>query len=394
VRLTDFGVAHVFAGKHLTRPNAVVGTAEYLSPEQAEGKPATRRSDLYSLGCVLYTLLCGHTPFHGDNLVDLLHKHRYARFDPPHKVVPGLPYEINDVVCELLEKDPDRRPPDAGVLLRRLEALRRKLERRGERTVDAVVAAATQPGDTLASPHDDPPGERGEGPATLMSRLLRRELEAQNRGGPVRQFFNRPVVLVVLFVLCAGTLVWTFWPDDPEKRYEEGRALLESDNPDDWAAGWEKLEKVRAKLADGPHAADVERYRQKYEDYRAARAAARRGDHLSEAQWFYQEGLRRRQQGRPAEARQTWRDLVRCFRDDPAERWWVRLAEQELAREGEAADAHRWDSVRGALARARRLRDEGRADEADATWEALEQLYRDDPSAKDVLDEVRRERGK
>ena len=69
VKLTDFGVAHLFAAKHLTRTGGVVGTAEYLSPEQAEGKSATKRSDLYSLGCVLYTLLTGRTPFVGFSVV-------------------------------------------------------------------------------------------------------------------------------------------------------------------------------------------------------------------------------------------------------------------------------------------------------------------------------------
>src|SRR5207253_676430 len=98
VRLTDFGIAHVFAGQHLTRPGAVVGTAEYLSPEQAEGKPATRRSDLYSLGCVLYTLLCGRNPFRGENVIDLLHKHRYAQFDRPRNIVLELPREIDEVI--------------------------------------------------------------------------------------------------------------------------------------------------------------------------------------------------------------------------------------------------------------------------------------------------------
>jgi serine/threonine-protein kinase len=394
VKLTDFGVALVFAEKHLTRTGAVVGTAEYLSPEQAEGKPATRRSDLYSLGCVLYTLLCGRNPFLGENVVDLLHKHRYARFDPPRKVVPELPHEIDEVIGELLEKDPEKRPPDAGVLQRRLEVLRRKLERRGDHTLDAVVSAPTRAGGTLSGAQEGPPKERGEGPATLMSRLMRKELEAQNRGGPVRQFFNRPAVLVVLFVLCVGTLVWRFWPDDPEKQYEAGRALLESDNPDDWPEGWEKLEKLQARRPDGPHAADIARYRQKVEEYQEARRAALRGEHLGEAQWFYEQGLRRRQQGDLDGAKATWRNLVRSFRDVPAEQRWVRLAEKELAREDKAADAHRWDSAEQALRRARRLRDEGKVEEADEVCAALEELYRDDPSAKDILEKVRRERGK
>src|SRR5262249_26478371 len=125
VKLTDFGIAWVFAGEHLTVTGAVVGTAEYLSPEQAAGKPPTKRSDLYSLGGVLYTLLTGRTPFEGE-VVDLLHKHRYGQFEKPSRLVPDLPHELEESVCELLEKEPEARPGDAAVLHRRLDSLRRK----------------------------------------------------------------------------------------------------------------------------------------------------------------------------------------------------------------------------------------------------------------------------
>jgi hypothetical protein len=390
VRLTDFGIAHVFADKHLTRPGAVVGTAEYLSPEQAEGKPATKRSDLYSLGCVLYTLLCGRNPFRGENVIDLLHKHRYARFDLPRNIVLDLPHEIDDVICQMMEKDPEKRPPDAGVLHRRLEALRRKLARRGDHTIDAVVSEPTDPGEDF--PDDDTGPGRGEGPATLMSRLMRQELESQNRGGPVRQFFNRPAVLVTLFVLCAGALVWAFWPTDPEKRYAEARPLLDADDDETFEAGWDRLEKVKDKLADGPHADEIAGFEQRHKDIRAAREAAHHGDVLSEAQWFYQEGLRRRQQGHPEAARETWKNLVRAFRDVPAESRWVRRAERELAKDGEESDARRLDSARQALARARKLRSQGKEEEAEEVLAALEALYRDEPSAKDILDEIREAR--
>jgi serine/threonine-protein kinase len=83
IKLTDFGIAKVFASTHLTATGGVVGTAEFLSPEQAAGKPVTKRSDLYSLGAVLYTLLTGRPPFEGNSFVELLHKHRYGQFDPP-----------------------------------------------------------------------------------------------------------------------------------------------------------------------------------------------------------------------------------------------------------------------------------------------------------------------
>src|SRR5437588_3978265 len=100
IKLTDFGIAKVFAARHLTNTGGVVGTAEFLSPEQASGKQATKRSDLYSLGVVLYTMITGRTPFEGQGTADILHKHLYAQFDPPKKIVPEIPYELDEIVSQ------------------------------------------------------------------------------------------------------------------------------------------------------------------------------------------------------------------------------------------------------------------------------------------------------
>src|SRR5688572_11270576 len=105
IKLTDFGISSLFASPHLTVTGGVIGTPEYLSPEQAAGKQVTKKSDLYSLGVVLYTLITGDTPFQGD-AVDLLHKHRYAQFDRPGRIVPELPPDFDEIVCQLMAKDP------------------------------------------------------------------------------------------------------------------------------------------------------------------------------------------------------------------------------------------------------------------------------------------------
>src|SRR5262249_53179736 len=153
----------------LTVTGGVVGTAEYLSPEQAVGKRVTPRSDLYSLGAVLYTLITGRTPFEGE-VIDLLHKHRSAQFERPLRLIPDLPPHFDAVICDLLEKDPARRPPDAAVLQRRLDSLRRKLARK-----EATPAPAASYAAAPADPDDEALSRPG--PATLMSRLMRRELE-------------------------------------------------------------------------------------------------------------------------------------------------------------------------------------------------------------------------
>jgi serine/threonine-protein kinase len=391
VKLTDFGIAKVFAGTHLTATGGVVGTAEYLSPEQAVGKPVTKRSDLYSLGVVLYTLLTGRTPFVGDSVPELLHKHRFAQFDLPSRLVPDLPHDVEKVVCDLLEKDPAQRPADGQVLHRQLERIRGKLERKARDT-----EAPYQPTKTQVAAADT---GRGPGPATLMSQLMRKELENQNRGGPLRRFFNHPWVVVSLLLVCVGILVWTFWPSDAEGLYQGGAALMASADPNDWdRAERDCFAKLDERFPDHPHKEEVKEFRQRikdHEDLRQAEQLAERtgGAVVSEGQWFYREGLRLRQQGKEEEARRVWQGLVKAFKDVPAEKPWATLAEQELARGGPPAGLDRWEGVRRALAEARRLRDDNKRDAAEEIWKGLEELYRDDPSAKEIVETVRKDRG-
>jgi serine/threonine protein kinase len=127
VKLTDFGVAHVFATTRLTRTGGVVGTAEYMSPEQAQGKRATKRSDLYSLGAVMYVMLTGRPPFTGPTANDILQKHQFGTFDKPTRYAPDCPRLLEDLVCQLLEKDPAKRLPDALVLIRKLEQIKSRI---------------------------------------------------------------------------------------------------------------------------------------------------------------------------------------------------------------------------------------------------------------------------
>ena len=385
VKLTDFGIAWVFAGEHLTVTGAVVGTAEYLSPEQAAGKAPTRRSDLYSFGVVLYTLLTGRTPFQGE-VLDLLHKHRYGQFERPQRLAPDLPHDLEEVVCELLEKEPAARPADAGVLHKRLESLRRKVERRSARNTAAVVRTA----DTAADAEEERAGRTG--PATLMAQLMRQELDSQNRGGPIKRFFNHPLVLVSLFALTVGLIVWSFLPSSAERLFERGAALMQSDDPDEWEDAWDKYLKPLSERHPDFKKEEVAEFRRKALGARASRQEARNArlsGPMSEAHWFYEQGLRLRQQGKKQEANAVWRELVRAFGDVAAEQAWVDLARKELEQPSgrERTGAARWDAVRQALQHARALETEGKRDEAGAIRQALRTLYAGDPSARALLDD-------
>jgi serine/threonine-protein kinase len=383
VKLGDFGIASLFAGRHLTVTGGVVGTAEFLSPEQAAGKPVTRRSDLYSLGVVLYTLVVGRPPFEGE-MTDLLHKHRFARFDPPIRFVPEMPHDFDAVIRELMEKDPDRRPADGAVLFRRLDAIRRKLDR----MENAPTRAATR---TTTAPESAGDGRGRTGPATLMSRMMRRELDRQNRGGPVRRLFNHPVVLVLLLALAIGVIVWTFWPLSEEQLYQRAAAATTSANSDDWDRAGEYLDALDSRYPGHGHQAETAAMRRKLADLDAARQAARAAraaGPMSEAQWFFEEGMRRRQRGDMDGARRTWMALTEAFGQTPSEEPWVRKANEELKRldaGSEADHGRKLGPVREAARKAKQLRDEGKADEADAILRGLHELYGGDAEVEAVI---------
>ena len=119
VVVTDFGIAKLFGETGLTRSGAVVGTPEYMSPEQAAGHVVDQRGDLYSLGLVMFAMLAGKPPFQGS--VAAVMECQKSR-KPPRisRVVPGVPEALDDLIDRLLEKSPGRRPANAAVVAKLL----------------------------------------------------------------------------------------------------------------------------------------------------------------------------------------------------------------------------------------------------------------------------------
>jgi serine/threonine-protein kinase len=123
-KVADFGIARA-GHSEMTQTGAIVGTVAYLSPEQAQGQPVDRRSDLYSTGVVLYELLTGRVPFEGEAAVSVALKHVSERPVPPGQLSPGVPPALEAVVMRALEKDPARRFQTAEEFIAALENARR-----------------------------------------------------------------------------------------------------------------------------------------------------------------------------------------------------------------------------------------------------------------------------
>lgn len=111
VKIVDFGLAKMDAGERLTMDGTVVGTAEYISPEQVTGQDTDSRSDQYSLGCILYEMLTSQLPFDGESTATLIYKHVYKNPAPPRKVRPemNIPPSVEAVVLKCMAKKPSDR---------------------------------------------------------------------------------------------------------------------------------------------------------------------------------------------------------------------------------------------------------------------------------------------
>jgi serine/threonine-protein kinase len=138
VKVTDFGIARAGTSQ-MTEAGSIVGTAQYLSPEQARGGEVDPRSDLYSLGIVLYELLTGKTPFDGETPVEIAMKHLSTAPQPPSTLRPDIPPELDMVVMRALAKNPDDRYQSADEMEGDLDRVAR-----GARVSAATVDTATQ----------------------------------------------------------------------------------------------------------------------------------------------------------------------------------------------------------------------------------------------------------
>jgi len=371
LKILGFGLARIVPTVP-TGSISPIGSAAYTPPETASGKPLTRRSDFYSLGGVLYTLVTGRPPFSAATQVELMHKQCYTLPERPGMLVPDLPAELDELICILLDKNPGRRPATAAALLDELERIRGKLERKGEK-LEWPTKLTPDTAETSALPILlGPAGEE----------------DSEQRSRPL---MARPLVVFPLFVLVVAALSVPFvWPSPTAAElYAEARPLLESDNPEDWDTAITKyLDPLSQKFPDR-YVEEITVARMRAKDRRELRRAIAEGakvDPQSDAEKAYLRGLRLVQAGDPDAARKTWRALTIAFGPVPSETRWVELARVGLValdrpeNRGSRAPPDRV-SLQTAIDEAKRLDTVQRA----AALRALEEIVRDDPAALELI---------
>lgn len=166
LKLVDFGIAKIFGDQQQTVVGSMLGTLDYMAPEQVDSESITVRTDLYAVGSVLYCMLAGRPPFRGKNatqVLDMLKNQPATRLD---SIDPAIPEILVELVHELLAKDPQNRPPTALAVTKRLMAMRVGLEK---------FSANTQVNDSNGSGFDKTKATRlndGETQATLPTQAL------------------------------------------------------------------------------------------------------------------------------------------------------------------------------------------------------------------------------
>ena len=197
LKVTDFGIARHGASQ-MTEAGSIMGTAQYLSPEQARGAPVTAASDLYSAGVVLYEMLTGKVPFAGDSAIEIAMKHVNELPKPPSSLRPEIPPELDQIVLRALAKDPEDRYQTAEEFIEDLERVEAGLPiSRSTATAATAILAGAAVGESTellsesatrvappptppqrrppyppSSPYDEPPRKRRRWVPWLLVALL------------------------------------------------------------------------------------------------------------------------------------------------------------------------------------------------------------------------------
>ncbi len=410
IKLFDFGIAKLFGATGVTT-DSVLGTADYMSPEQGEGKPVGPRSDLYSLGSVMYALLAGRPPFSGKSIAEVVHKVRFETPIPVGRLAADVPVELEHLIDQLLEKDPARRVPTALAVSHRLKAMEHALSIH-PRDEDEVPEVSDQDEEIANRPtvqlRDGRPQqnvdelhvsteEQPDSSASSESHFYRID-QTENRNPstiPWSGIFGFAAMLIICFV---AVVLFQRWrqPPSADALYEEITELTQSGTV---RAAETQVNRFLELYSGDARYAEVAELLETIEIEKLQRrldTRARRGlSSTSPLEQLYLAAIRHLAQDPELAARQL-RALLDVYDNDPtasqADKRCLALARRRLAQlEQQIRDrsSEHLVLIRQRLDEAARWISEQQPDQAQVIYRGIIDLYADKPWA---IDEVRQAR--
>ncbi len=207
-KLADFGIAKVIEATRMTQTGGIIGTVEYMSPEQAEGRNADKRTDIYSLGVVMYEALTGQVPFRGASSIEVIRAHRFKLPEPITNLRQEVTKRLARLIDTMLNKERKDRIESARALLRELERVEMRLK-------EEVIRG---------------PEPRGEVLGGTAFRAAAREALAPGREERLYKAIVWGGTLAAVLII-AALVIWQMWANQPENLYAQAVALMKKGRP-------------------------------------------------------------------------------------------------------------------------------------------------------------------
>lgn len=367
IKLTDFGIARDTTATALTAAGKTVGTYAYMAPEQIRGKPPVdRKTDLYALGCVLFEMLTGETPFQSENQGELLMMHLQQDAPRVTSLVPQIPIWVEELVFQLLEKEPDDRPFDALAVQTQIEEIWKKVEDQ-----KSVVQETLSSGVTVGMSASQTRELKG---------ILKKKKKRKTEEVP---FYERLWFLATALVILLLGVGWLMLPPSEDSLMASAIPLMEAEDPTGWLTARDRyLQPLVERFPNGKQADKARDYLDQIEMHLAekrARNNARLGkDPGSEAERLFMEADRYDRFGDRVTSLEKYRSMVELLKDRKEDRPYVQLARQKVRSiEQEGGSLDRVAIVNSNLKKAEELLAQGKTVEARAIWESIKSLYRD-----------------
>lgn len=341
VKLTDFGIAKDLDATALTAPGRTLGTAAYMAPEQIRGTPeVSHKTDIYSLGCVLYQMITGQTPFKGSSAVALMHMHLNEPPPRPSEKNPEIPKALDDVIVAMMGKKPSERPWDAEAIETVLEEIKQRLDK-GE-SVALVRAPDVLPSRMGSMP--DAAGDLSTGARRSDggSQTRKRAKSAAKEENADPWAPPRMETTLLILGLCFGValLAYLLWPTSAATLYREAEKLMASEKSSDWAIAETDFISELEKRFPTKYPDQIHAWRDKIALDKAKRravvletsAVAALREPKNDAERDFSKtsaaAAEAMKLGMEPDARKMWNELAGVFKDAPDNRGWFLLAAQ------------------------------------------------------------------